>query len=110
MSKRGRPVMLDHELIKEKLFKYSEKVVSADGNITVALSPIWKTICEELKLMPKQFKAIHTFVSCNRYNIKTQLLVESGIENSDNHETSVDTSINDSEKENSLNNSSINNR
>jgi len=101
-SKRGRPRMLDEEVIKRIIFNYAPEIVTSEGKIISKHNEIWATMSKEIRQI--QPHALYTLVVNNRFNIKSTLLDErvglkSEIGNKDLSKTnSLDGSIANSSK------------
>lgn len=70
---RGRPMNISHVDVIEKLKKYKNDIITYDRKVVSKLCSIWLTISRELKgkMSPA---SLYTFVTCNRYNVRTELL------------------------------------
>lgn len=105
-SKRGRPVILDHESMKKVILKYSQDVLNADGNVAPVKDKVWSSISDELDNHSK-VSSLHSFVCGDRYNIRKEIMKKKGICVESDIDTTMDSSLEMSRNDNSLNDSSL---
>lgn len=70
---RGRPMNISPIDVIKILKKYKDNIITPERKIVSKLCSIWSTISSELKekISPA---SLYTFVTCNRYNVRTELL------------------------------------
>lgn len=69
---RGRPRVLNEEVIKGTIFYHAQEIVTDQGKIISKHNEIWATMSKEIGLI--QPHALYTLVVNNRFNIKCTLL------------------------------------
>lgn len=74
--KRGRPTLLDSNVLEEILIEFKDKLYNEETNkITSKLHPVWNDVSEkvlEATGTKKSAVALHTHVTCRRVFTKTK--------------------------------------
>lgn len=72
--RRGRPRVLNEEVIRRTLLCYAQEIVTGQGKIISKHNEIWTIISKEIGHL--QPHALYTLVVNDRFNIKSTLLEE----------------------------------
>lgn len=104
---RGRPMNISHVDIIEILKKYKNDIITFDRKIVSKLCSIWLTISRELKgkMSPA---SLYTFVTCNRFNVRTELLKKITEERCNNSNTTSDLNVSITSYETNISDTTIN--
>lgn len=87
-TRRGRPPKVAEEIITALILKYGEQILLPDNKIIRKTDEVWGLMSRELKnaMTPESLYAI---VTCNRYEVRDQLLLQSGAVVSDDTRSDV---------------------
>lgn len=72
VRQRGRPPVLNDELIKNAISNHAQEIVTSEGKIISKHNEIWTTISKEIGQMKPH--NLYTIVVNNRFNIRDTLL------------------------------------
>ncbi|XP_072748038.1 uncharacterized protein [Anoplolepis gracilipes] len=70
---RGRPSIMKSDELIQKVLKYKDMIVTAEGTITPKYDEIWKTISKELGRR-MSYSSIYIYVTRNKYKLKDKLM------------------------------------
>lgn len=88
---RGRPRILSEVLVKSTIFKYAKEIVTNDNKIISKTNQIWIRVAEEIGQIHLQ--SVYTLVVNNQFDIRTNLIKETGSIAEERNEVSTTSSI-----------------
>ncbi|XP_057338125.1 uncharacterized protein LOC130676137 [Microplitis mediator] len=113
LKKRGRPISVDIEKLKEVLKLNKNKIFTDDNRVVSKHDEIWNSISQELNHIIKP-NSIHAFVTGDRYNLRSELISSfnqnisiTSENNSTRNSSQVITDENDSDVSRSLTNTEL---